>query len=306
MKNALLMLSLFLTTALSACTSSLDARRHQITSWNFDWDDNVFYMPTRIHVFHKKMGYEKEISTEEFAEARHSIGRFGEYADYELRNDDRTGSFREFRDKEGHNVFLEGIQSSVSNLPPDTWMGPSWHDFVDALEEPLSAAHTSLITARDHSSESLLEGLKFLQEEGYLHHLPHTENLVGVSNPKFKGDSSSPSEAKTRIMKKSLDLIESVPIESGMMKVVDRDGKTFEALHLWGFSDDDFDNFEEARKVLSEEVAHGKWPHVKITLNYTGRIKPDVRAHSIVITSKGEARDRQDAELGEAFKIHAP
>ena len=58
-------------------------------------------------------------------------------------------------------------------------------------------------------------------------------------------------------------------------------------LHLWGFSDNDFENISKALSVLSPEVATGRWPHIKIVLFYTGLNNLVQRPGAFVIQSDG-------------------
>ena len=75
-----------------------------------------------------------------------------------------------------------------------------------------------------------------------------------------------------------------------------RDSKQKERTHLWGFSDDDFGNFEKAKKVLQKELNQGKWKNVKITLFFTGVNVKDVPPHALVLRANQEARKFEDFE----------
>ncbi|MBI3555949.1 MAG: hypothetical protein HY074_06785 [Deltaproteobacteria bacterium] len=93
----------------------------QVTAYNFDWDDNAFFMPTKIVLFNKKTGAEHPVTTGEFAEIRAHVGKDGEWTDYEIRLDDSTGSFRYFREgTQGQNYFLldaaEGLKDVFDTL----------------------------------------------------------------------------------------------------------------------------------------------------------------------------------------------
>src|SRR5688572_7084977 len=49
----------------------------QLTGWNFDWDDNIFFMPTKIRLYHKETGEDVGVSTADFALIREEIGKPG-------------------------------------------------------------------------------------------------------------------------------------------------------------------------------------------------------------------------------------
>src|SRR4051812_5783435 len=83
--------------------------RSQVLAWNFDWDDNIAFMPTKIVLFDKQTGTELEISTGEFADVRNEVGKSGKYAGYETRDNPVTGSFKYFRDGTSQNYFLQDI-----------------------------------------------------------------------------------------------------------------------------------------------------------------------------------------------------
>ncbi|MEL7372071.1 MAG: hypothetical protein AAFN74_24310, partial [Myxococcota bacterium] len=82
------------------------ARVGQGMGWNFDFDDNIASMDTKIILFHKSTNEEHSLSTNAFAEVREQIGQEGPLADFEVRTDGgRMDSFRNFRDMEDPGVF---------------------------------------------------------------------------------------------------------------------------------------------------------------------------------------------------------
>ena len=40
---------------------------YPITGWNFDWDDNIFTMPTQIRIWNRTTGEEIGVSTAKYA-----------------------------------------------------------------------------------------------------------------------------------------------------------------------------------------------------------------------------------------------
>lgn len=284
---------------LQACATSAP---RPITAWNFDWDDNIAFMPTSIVLFEKKSGKEKLVSTEDFAAIREEVGRNGLWKNYELRPADRErGSFRYFSDQPQSNPFLDDLRRSVESQPREKWQGPSWEAFRLALSDRETASRTSIITARGHSPEAMAAGLRFLQERGFLKELPPTERLFAVSNARWKGAAASPSATKAKIMIELLDVLNAEPIRQGVAKTWNRNGDSKVAQHLWGFSDDDYGNFEAALKTLGPEVNKGRWPKIKITLFYTGFKKEGVRPHSGVIRDDGSLREKLADEQESGF-----
>jgi hypothetical protein len=276
---------------LQACASTQPQR--PVTAWNFDWDDNIAYMPTTIVLFEKKTGQEAQVTTEDFAHIREDVGKKGAWKAYEIRGEDRQkGSFRNFSDQPKSNPFLDDLRKAVETEERQQWQGPSWEAFRLALSDPEIARRTTIITARGHSPEALAAGLVYLKEKGFLKEIPPKENLFAVSHERWKGAASSPSATKAKIMIQLLDDLEKVPVPAGTAETWSRNGDSKVAQHLWGFSDDDYGNYEAAFKILGPEVKKGRWPHVKITLFFTGFKKEGVRPHSAVIKNDGTLREK--------------
>jgi hypothetical protein len=117
---------------------------------------------------------------------------------------------------------------------------------------------------------------------------------------RFGGSAANPSAAKVEVMKRLLDGIEAIPVTSMTALVINHAGNGKEPLHWWGFSDDDIGNFSTAVTALSQEVKQGKWPHVKITIIYTGRNNPSEKSRAVVIMRDGKSRLVQPDELKES------
>src|SRR4051795_1463415 len=94
---------------LSACSTGTKRVSHQVVAFDFDWDDNIVYMPTKNYVYDRVTGKERGVSTADFAEVRHrvhgpndeapavaatgesTLWRGVDWGKYKLRADDRTG-----------------------------------------------------------------------------------------------------------------------------------------------------------------------------------------------------------------------
>jgi hypothetical protein len=275
----------------------------QLTGWNFDWDDNIFFMPTQIRLYHRDTGEARGVSTADFALIREKVGKEGEWKDYEMRpdslaafGDDPTGR---------RNFFREDVEATIAALSKKLWQGPSWRAFVTACSRKETAKHTTIITARLHSPETIHEGLQALKRMGLIRYLPPIENIYPVNYPplarELGGSASNPSEAKAIVMKKILDRIEAQPLGPRARKVLSPDGTTMKRMHLWGFSDDDYGNFAKARDALAAEAR--RWPNVKIVVFFTGKNHPTEKPRAEVILPNGETRLATRAEIGAAKGI---
>lgn len=264
-----------------------------ITSWNFDWDDNIFNMPTKIVLFDKQTGKELPVTTGEFANIRDKVGVSGKWRSFEIRKDNTTGSFRFFRDSPTGNYFLDDIQTALKTMKPEVWQAPAWKAFAEALSNPETASRVSIITARGHPPNEIMEGLQYLQKHRYLKHLPPFEKLHAV------GGTENPSHAKVQVMRKDLDALQATAIRADTPPVMNAAGTSTQKMHLWGFSDDDYGNYQVALKELSKDIQAGKYPDVKVTLFYTGTHNPAYQPHAVVIRPDGTTRPFHASEMPE-------
>lgn len=206
----------------------------------FDFDDNVAYLATPIVIFHKDTGNEIHLSSGEFAQHGHDIGKRGPYADFYVDLDDDTGSFRNFRDRDipSHSkgqlkqAFIEDIETAIQKKD-FTWKAPSWDCFYHAT---YNLRPLSVITARGHRSETIKEGISLLVKDGHLPHDPNFLSIYPVSNPQTRavlGDeklSASVPELKKGAIRKSVE------------EAIGRYGHN--PYHRFGMSDDDPKNVE--------------------------------------------------------------
>src|SRR5690606_6868528 len=103
--------------------------------------DNLIFLTTPIYLFHKKTGKELAVQSGEYAKIRPLIGREGAFENYELIDDDRVGSFRNFRDLElsfldrlfkKSQPFVREIERLLGRSDLE-WKGPSWDCFYHAV-----------------------------------------------------------------------------------------------------------------------------------------------------------------------------
>lgn len=251
-----------------------EAASGTIAAYVLDLDGNAFGpgFPTRIILFKKGGNKELPVSTAHFAVIEKKIGedfvyRGANLKDYELRGD---ASFREFFGPK----FAADLRYAVENLPASEWQGPSWAAMVRALSDPRVAARTYVLTARQHTSEQLLDGFRYLQSAGYIRYLPKAENLHGV------GGSAHTATRKAELMAEFIDSLQAAPFGE--------DGGP----HTIGFSDDTWANYEKMRDALSSIMRRepGRWSRVKIVLFFTGTNDPARRPEAIALGAGGTAR----------------
>ncbi len=287
---------------------------HGSLNFAFDWDDNVFYTKTKVIIYDKSTGEPKEVSTHDWVRAKNLIGLEGtEYENYEIRPD----SYNNFRDKDanGSNFITDVLEAIDEDEGKMHWKGPAWDSFVLACSNEKTANQTTIITARGHEPKTVHRALLELKKRGMIQFVPPVENLWTVTNSNFSGNFqktfgkvaqagsvSSPSAAKAEVMKELLDRISKRNLSKeasgdGEFKFLASDGKTYSPGHLWGFSDDDYDNIKKAHEVLQPEVDKGRWPNVKITIMYTGAGHADVKNRLLVLRKGAPPRAASPLEF---------
>lgn len=250
---------------------------------NYDWDDNIMYMPTNIIYFAKDQSAQfKEIpiSTEMFAHTRLKVSKESclvfykkvdqslqevkskddadlvlDVKDYEI--SDELGSFREFRDCDKNQWFINDLKKALSNKA----FGPSFNDFVEHCSDKEHVKYVTIITARGQSPKTIHEGLKYLKKIKVIKYLPKLENIFPVSykglNSKYVGTATNPSDSKKNVIFAILDKIE---LKS----------QKCSKKYSFGFSDDDKKTFLVMEESLKAEIANGRWKHLQLNLYFTG------------------------------------
>lgn len=259
---------------------------------NFDWDDNIAYMPTKITLYRKTGAHgalpeTRGVSTDDFALIRDKIGHPGEWENYELRRTATENSFLFFGPAGdgagGRNYFLEDLKSAVLSGKPG-WKGPAWDAMVFALSNEETARNFGVITARSHLPDEMLEAFAWLRSIGYIRYLPALENLHAV------GGTANPSAEKARIMIAELEELATIPVGKKWKAVDGPDPVKRGQYHVWTFSDDDWGNFAKARDAIGEEMRKGKFGNTKVMLFFTGVNHPTESPHGIVLLPNGEPR----------------
>lgn len=127
----------------------------------FDWDDNILYMPTVIHL--EKMIDSKwipyNIMTDEFSVIRIKIKDYyeGKPSEWRYLNNDYDTAFSEFRDfgKRGEVAFLQDTKNAIKRNN----FGSAWDDFIKCL---ISGSLFAIITARGHEPETIRKTVKWI------------------------------------------------------------------------------------------------------------------------------------------------
>lgn len=217
----------------------------------FDFDDNVAFLSTPLILFHKETGLEIQVSSSVWAHEHGNIGVRGQYADYEIRWDEKTGTFRCFRDhhtdelqKLGfkNQIFLQDVAEALG-FPDFHWKGPSWTCFYHAT---FNHRPTSVITARGHEPETIKEGVKLFVDSGHLPQEPNYLSIFPVSNPDIRmklGDLQ---------LNKSTAELKQYAIRASVEAAIQTYG--YSPHHRFGMSDDDPRNIQ----MIIEEMTRLK------------------------------------------------
>lgn len=224
----------------------------------FDFDDNVAFLSTPIFIFHKETGRELRLSSGEFAQVHRHVGKHGPYAEYLIRNDDQTGTFRHFRDRDltvvdrliGHKQFFVQDLAAALGHPDLNWKGPSWSCFYHAT---LNQRPVSLITARGHRPGTIREGIQLLVERRFLPQDPNYLSIFPVSNREVR------EELGDHELSMSVAALKKAAIRRSVERAVEVYGEN--PYHRFGMSDDDPHNIE----LIVEEMKELKMRHPEMS-----------------------------------------
>jgi hypothetical protein len=120
----------------------------------FDWDDNIVHMPTKI-VVKTEDGDEIGMSTDDFAEHRHDLGK----KPFQYKGETIVGfaenPFRNFRTEGDKDFLIDSMRAKE---------GPAFGDFREAIN---NGSIFSIITARGHNPETLKQAVYNYIISGY-------------------------------------------------------------------------------------------------------------------------------------------
>lgn len=266
----------------------------------FDFDDNVAFLTTMIVLYHKQTKQELPITSGQYAHEFANIGQSGIYKDYQINWDHTGGSFRFFRDhheaeleKLGYKkqVFLSDVAHALG-LEDFHWKGPSWSCFYHAT---FNQRPVSVITARGHNPETIMNGINLFVRAGHLPHDPNYLSIFPVSNIETRkklGDhdlNMSTAELKQAAIRLS--------VETAIQQY------GYSHHHRFGMSDDDPRNIELITLEMTRLKA--RYPEMSFFMieTYKGSfIKHEVTAQGI----KDSLLSEKDAEQYALFSDQGP
>jgi len=247
-----------------------DEKTPELKYYAFDWDDNIVHMPTKIMVKDDK-GNEVGMSTEDFAEHRHHIGK----KDFDYKGKTIVGftdnPFKYFR-SEGDKDFL------IDAMKAET--GPAFNDFREAIN---NGSIFSIITARGHNPNVIREtiynyivsGFNGIDKDKLIKNLKKYRSFVGEDemsdeeliktylalnkyHPVSFGDESgatNPEEAKVKAMKDFVEYIKGMAAILNKRAWLKNDvgNKFIPSEPEIGFSDDDPKNVEVIKKAFDKD-----------------------------------------------------
>jgi hypothetical protein len=220
----------------------------------FDFDDNVAFLPTPMVIFHKETNKAVEVSTAEWSVHHSQVGKSGPYKDYKIDYNDAVGSFKRFRDDTlnffqkyvmgKRQPFVEDVIRALRQ-PDLNWKGPSWDCFYHAVynQRPIS-----IITARGHSRQTIIEGIQLLVDQGFLPHKPNYLEIYPVNHPSVRR------ELGDIKLDMTVPELKKAAIRASVEKALMHYGA--KAPHRFGMSDDDKKNlaliFDEMKALKKD------------------------------------------------------
>ena len=255
----------------------------------FDWDDNIVHMPTKILV-KDESGNEVGMSTDDFAEFRHQIGK--EPFNYKGKTivDYSDSPFRNFR-TEGDKDFLVDAMRAKK--------GPAFDDFREAIN---NGSLFAIITARGHNPNTIKEaiynyiisGFNGIDKDELIKNLKKYRSFMGEDemtdeeliksylelnkyHPVSFGDDKgavNPEEAKVEAMEAFVNYIKAMAAVLNKKAFLKKDiSNNFNPDNLSiGFSDDDPKNIEVMQKHFKN-----KPDNIVKTYSTAGGFKQEVK-----------------------------
>jgi hypothetical protein len=242
-----------------------------------DFDDNILFMPTKIHMDKLVDGkwIPTDVSTAEFAQVR------TDKENWRIVNNDPVAAFSEFRDigPRGDSAFLEDVKKAISLKR----YGPAFDDFIECLS---NGSLFAIITARGHESKTMRVGIEWMidnilseddiysmynnllkfsylykEDEGIdrlLKGKPSENKLVklyldncdfvGVSAPSRGGTPDNPEKAKEEALLSFKEKINRLAGNIGLKAMI-------------GFSDDDLGNVKHIEDLI-DNINHERFPNI--------------------------------------------
>lgn len=255
----------------------------------FDWDDNVVHMPTKILV-KDESGNEVGMSTDDFAEFRHQIGK----EPFSYKGNTIVGysdsPFRNFRTDGDKDFLVDAMRAKK---------GPAFDDFKEAIN---NGSIFAIITARGHNPNTIkeaiynyiIEGFNGIDKDELIKNLKKYRSFVGEDemsdeeliksylelnkyHPVSFGDDQgavNPEEAKVEAMEGFVNYIKAMAAVLNKRAFLKKDiSNKFNPENLSiGFSDDDPKNIEVMQKHFKN-----KPDNIVKTYSTAGGFKQEVK-----------------------------
>ena len=255
----------------------------------FDWDDNIVHMPTKILV-KDESGNEVGMSTDDFAEFRHQIGK----EPFNYKGNTIVGysnsPFRNFRTDGDKDFLVDSMRAKK---------GPAFDDFREAIN---NGSIFAIITARGHNPNTIkeaiynyiIEGFNGIDKDELIKNLKKYRSFVGEDemsdeeliksylelnkyHPVSFGDDQgavNPEEAKVEAMEAFVNYIKAMAAVLNKRAFLKKDiSNKFNPDNLSiGFSDDDPKNIEVMQKHFKN-----KPDNIVKTYSTAGGVKQEVK-----------------------------
>jgi hypothetical protein len=248
----------------------------------FDWDDNIVHMPTKILV-KDESGNEVGMSTDDFAEFRHQIGK----EPFNYKGNTIVGysdsPFRNFRTDGDKDFLVDAMRAKE---------GPAFDDFREAIN---NGSIFAIITARGHNPNTIkVEGFNGIDKDELIKNLKKYRSFIGEDemsdeeliksylelnkyHPVSFGDDQgavNPEEAKVEAMEGFVNYIKAMAAVLNKKAFLKKDiSNKFNPDNLSiGFSDDDPKNIEVMQKHFKN-----KPDNIVKTYSTAGGVKQEVK-----------------------------
>jgi hypothetical protein len=255
----------------------------------FDWDDNIVHMPTKILV-KDESGNEVGMSTDDFAEFRHQIGK----EPFNYKGNTIVGysdsPFRNFRTDGDKDFLVDAMRAKK---------GPAFDDFREAIN---NGSIFAIITARGHNPNTIkeaiynyiIEGFNGIDKDELIKNLKKYRSFIGEDemsdeeliksylelnkyHPVSFGDDQgavNPEEAKVEAMEAFVNYIKAMAAVLNKKAFLKKDiSNKFNPDNLSiGFSDDDPKNIEVMQKHFKN-----KPDNIVKTYSTAGGVKQEVK-----------------------------
>jgi hypothetical protein len=255
----------------------------------FDWDDNIVHMPTKILV-KDESGNEVGMSTDDFAEFRHQIGK----EPFNYKGNTIVGysdsPFRNFRTDGDKDFLVDAMRAKK---------GPAFDDFREAIN---NGSIFAIITARGHNPNTIkeaiynyiIEGFNGIDKDELIKNIKKYRSFVGEDemsdeeliksylelnkyHPVSFGDDQgavNPEEAKVEAMEAFVNYIKAMAAVLNKRAFLKKDiSNKFNPDNLSiGFSDDDPKNIEVMQKHFKN-----KPDNIVKTYSTAGGVKQEVK-----------------------------